>query len=72
MPRPLRFQSPGTYHVFAQSVSCRPLLASAQEHTPIFLRADELLGVLDRDRARARRRLESFVTDGILAADATS
>jgi REP element-mobilizing transposase RayT len=29
MARPLRVQHPGTHHVFAQSVSCRPLFADA-------------------------------------------
>lgn len=30
MARPLRIQAPGTYHVFAQSVSCRPLFPDAE------------------------------------------
>jgi len=29
MPRPLRIQAPGTYHLYAQSVSCRPLFPDA-------------------------------------------
>ena len=37
MPRPLRQQAPGTYHVFAQSVCCRPLLPEARARR-LFLR----------------------------------
>jgi REP-associated tyrosine transposase len=37
MPRRLRVQSPGTYHVYAQNVSCRPLLPDAEARR-LFLR----------------------------------
>ena len=37
MPRPLRVQSPGTYHVFAQGISCRPLFSDASARR-LFLR----------------------------------
>jgi REP-associated tyrosine transposase len=35
--------------------------------TPSILDADSLLGLFGRDRARARRRLESFIRDGLVA-----
>lgn len=37
MSRPLRVQVPGTYHVFAQSISCRPLFPDAYARR-LFLR----------------------------------
>jgi putative transposase len=37
MPRPLRQQAPGTYHLFAQSVTCRPLFQDADARR-LFLR----------------------------------
>lgn len=38
--------------------------------TPAFLEPDEVLQLFARDRARARRRLEAFVSDGLIAAAA--
>ena len=38
--------------------------------TPPFLEVDRLLQLFGRDRVTARRRLEAFVTDGIVAAAA--
>jgi REP element-mobilizing transposase RayT len=32
MPRPLRAQAPGIYHLFARSVSCRPLFPDSYAH----------------------------------------
>ena len=40
--------------------------------TPSFLEVGEVLQLFGRDRRRARRRLESFVTDGIVAAASAS
>src|SRR5690349_15645032 len=37
MSRPVRVQVPGTYHVFAQSVSCRPLFSDGDARR-LFLR----------------------------------
>lgn len=37
MPRPLRAQAPGTYHVYAKGVSCRPLFTDAAARR-LFLR----------------------------------